>query len=1411
MREGSQKRFSTSSALFLAALMALSGFGVFMLTGAPPAQGKVGLRQIIEKGDITVTGDVSYSNETWRVTGDIKIYSGGKLTLDNMTIYMNCSTDGEYGIYVYSGGELIIKSSTITTTNTTALIDVPTGPQWVRTWGYHWKFYIYGKATLLNSTFSYLWGGNTIYYQSGLEGGVVIFSTDDVLIQGCRIEKAEGSGIFIGSSSFSLSDNPFIKPKIYNNVIDNSTSHGIMSCVGHPEIVGNVISNASYRGVQFFLYGEPLFKNNIVKDCGSGRNLNSAVLDATSTGGVFIDFIYYSGTVPYIFEGNTIINNSNGLGVRRVSRTMSNNCHVIVRNNTISNNWRYGIYSGPVPTSPSSFYVIDAIIENNTVSSNGWDGIYFSIWGNFQNKYPREIKYNRIYGNGKNGILIGNETSGVSVNIYDNNIYNNGKYGIECIGGGGSYYSNDIHDNTLGGIHISGGVPSVFNNTIDVSGADVPGVLVERSTPSLYNNTITGSGESVLMKFSDVHHYNVRKNLLTGGGVALEFTSSSYISFEPFTITGSDTGLFFNGCDHATISDVTFSNVNNAFVFNNTKYSTISGLTITSNRDAITLLSNSSVLLNNATMGTVGGYATVMDGNSTLKSMNTTLPLAKVSVRDPLSTLEVFWPVFIRVEDEGGYPLEEVEVKFANVAGQEWTYYTPADGRLSWIWMEEYYFTNGTSTVLNPYNISVYLPEYIPQWGDHNINRMLSLQYTLEFNYPPGSPRQLRPLQTHNVTPTLTWEAPDDPNGDVLSYTIEIYEDVVSPGTLFYSGTSRDTSFFVERPMKYHHSYYVKITAHDPWGKSSEKVFKVDVVNTPPDRPGIRIVPSPASSVEDLTVNIVSPSEDPDTNPVDVITYIYTWYVNGVPVQEGESNTLSHHYTKEGDVVSIKVTPFDGIDYGTPATLDVHIVNFAPYALVEEVNLTTEEDTPLVNTINLNDYFADRDLDVLSFTAKEERHLSAVIDPVTGNLTIYPEENWNGRDYLIISASDGRARVQPDPTIKIWVTVNSLNDPPVITSVNSIPLRGGEVELESLQNARVVLRPVATDPDMVYGDALQFSTDAGAIIEARGVPIDDPDLEYSFDGNTGEVSFKLLNALVGDLTVELTVADSAGEEFTARIIIHVRNLNDPPTPPVIVSPADHQEFGTLTVSFTADPSDDPDLHIPASEESLTYIWDFGDGETVEGEELEVTHTYRVPGTYTVTLTVRDSSGLSRSTSITIKVSGEIEKPQYTVEKREETFLEKYYGWLILIVVAILIVIGLLVLLKKKEPLEEVAEAEEKDLEQLKAAVAPALPPPEEAPPEAPPETAPPEQPQPEEAPPETPPPETPPEEAPPEAPPVTPPPEEVPAETPPATPPEEAPGETPPPPSPPSEEVPQEGQPAGETPPESPPGTPPEQ
>ncbi|HTE66392.1 MAG TPA: PKD domain-containing protein, partial [Candidatus Binatia bacterium] len=53
---------------------------------------------------------------------------------------------------------------------------------------------------------------------------------------------------------------------------------------------------------------------------------------------------------------------------------------------------------------------------------------------------------------------------------------------------------------------------------------------------------------------------------------------------------------------------------------------------------------------------------------------------------------------------------------------------------------------------------------------------------------------------------------------------------------------------------------------------------------------------------------------------------------------------------------------------------------------------------------------------------------------------------------------------------------------------------------------------------------------------------------------------------------------------------------------------------------------------------LTYAWDFGDGDTADGQVAN--HAYDVAGTYVVTLTVTDEGGLSDTDTVTITVTGE---------------------------------------------------------------------------------------------------------------------------------------------------------------------------
>lgn len=79
--------------------------------------------------------------------------------------------------------------------------------------------------------------------------------------------------------------------------------------------------------------------------------------------------------------------------------------------------------------------------------------------------------------------------------------------------------------------------------------------------------------------------------------------------------------------------------------------------------------------------------------------------------------------------------------------------------------------------------------------------------------------------------------------------------------------------------------------------------------------------------------------------------------------------------------------------------------------------------------------------------------------------------------------------------------------------------------------------------------------------------------------------------------------------------------DQPPTASFLVTPV-QRRIQRHKLTFHASASKDPDGTI------ATYAWDFGDGKHAKGPEATRTHTYRRPGTYTVTLTVTDDEGCS---------------------------------------------------------------------------------------------------------------------------------------------------------------------------------------
>jgi PKD repeat protein len=113
----------------------------------------------------------------------------------------------------------------------------------------------------------------------------------------------------------------------------------------------------------------------------------------------------------------------------------------------------------------------------------------------------------------------------------------------------------------------------------------------------------------------------------------------------------------------------------------------------------------------------------------------------------------------------------------------------------------------------------------------------------------------------------------------------------------------------------------------------------------------------------------------------------------------------------------------------------------------------------------------------------------------------------------------------------------------------------------------------------------------------------------------------------GTYTVTLTVTDANGLTAQDVAVVTVNNL--PPT--ATVGPFSGQ-VGT-PIAFTANATDPSPADRAAG---LTYVWDFGDGTTGNGQTPS--HAYTAEGLYQVLLTVSDKDGGSTTVSTTAAVS-----------------------------------------------------------------------------------------------------------------------------------------------------------------------------
>jgi DNA-directed RNA polymerase subunit RPC12/RpoP len=246
------------------------------------------------------------------------------------------------------------------------------------------------------------------------------------------------------------------------------------------------------------------------------------------------------------------------------------------------------------------------------------------------------------------------------------------------------------------------------------------------------------------------------------------------------------------------------------------------------------------------------------------------------------------------------------------------------------------------------------------------------------------------------------------------------------------------------------------------------------------------------------------------------------------------------------------------------------------------------------------------------------------------------------------------------PWIELKKALEVLNSPPSVVDIslsNSEKFR--EEELKIFANAQ--------DVEDEEGDLeARFEYSLGGTLwktEYLGIP--------SYQSGQWQISFvPLSEADLGSYSFRVRFSDGEDESAWAYSNGSFLVKNNPPSVDIINSGLQDDK----TVSFSATVSDPED-----SKSSLSYLWDFGDGETSTSDGP--VHTFDKSGTYTISLTVTDSDGSEITDTSEIIIEGEA-----GIADQDETG-DMVTLVILLGVVAIIVVLVLVLLLRKKKPEE----------------------------------------------------------------------------------------------------------------------------
>ena len=401
-------------------------------------------------------------------------------------------------------------------------------------------------------------------------------------------------------------------------------------------------------------------------------------------------------------------------------------------------------------------------------------------------------------------------------------------------------------------------------------------------------------------------------------------------------------------------------------------------------------------------------------------------------------------------------------------------------------------------------------------------------------------------------------------------------------------------------------------TYYGPAVKSEE----ITIDNTAPEVDSIRVyaIGNNPTRVATFTAQIID-FYDEDNDPQGVHGYV--WYVNGVEVIGQTNSTLKNSMTDtfftKGDAITVRVTPYDGTDYGTPVLSfnQVVIINTAPILEDAKIEWTGEHlNATSTLSVNTTGYYSDPDGDLFKFFYYSWYKNSNLIITKYNDNTLAGVFFSGDRLFCEVTPNDGEDNGSSVNTPNIQIK----DSPPEIygsAGLESDSYPVNENSIISLDTGG--LRTVDIDGDRT---TFLFKWDV------NGIPAGAPEV----NGLSGIYFDK------GDI-VRCRIYSHDGTLISGKHIVSSSIVVGNTRPTAVIIRPYQNTFGNVHETLRLDGTGSFDLDA-VDTGSLTYRW------LVDGEEVAqgaITSTSLTPGDHVVTLEVTDSDDLSDTADVNVHI------------------------------------------------------------------------------------------------------------------------------------------------------------------------------